>query len=682
VSVDRRGWTDDALALVRALRGWTPAAVDQLGLTWDDLNGRPVQFPVVDATGDRVGTLHYDPTGETEPKMLAEAGSTRELFPPPETIPNDVNELVLGEGEPDPVAAWSAGFTAVGVPGTGGWKREYAGRFSGRRWIVYVIFDCDEGGRRIAAKAARDLAAAGVDVRVVDLDPSRDDGFDLTDFLREHGADALRALLEEAEPCGPPAAAPLADLLDNVRGVVTRYVVLGPFEAVAVALWVVHTWVLSAFDATGYLDVHSPVRRCGKSLLLDLLELLVPRPWKTIEPSEAVFYRRINQSTPTLLLDEVDAIFNKKNEATEGLRACLNAGNKRGTTVSRCVPPKQELAEFEVFCAKALAGIGGLPATITDRSIPIEMRRKQKSDRVERFRSRRARELAAPLTAEIERWAGSVTADVELALHDVETLADEGGPLASLDDRAFEQAWEPLIAVASLAGEDWLEQAIAAAVALSGSRDDELDIGVNLLTDVRSVFDDNLDRVSLATYELLAELLAIEESPWRDWWSDPRGEGLQPSKAAPRRLAQTLRSFGIRPGTVKLPSGTTAKGYSLEAFRDSWARYLVPHEPAHAPSLPSPPSQPSSHAGSVVTDRGRVSVTTGTDPTPPSSGAAQTTRFDAGDRGDGPLEEGRASAEWLARDGIWRSLETKPPLPGEVVDTRHGKPSPDDEEPS
>jgi hypothetical protein len=44
------------------------------------------------------------------------------------------------------------------------------------------------------------------------------------------------------------------------------------------------------------------------------------------------------------------------------------------------------------------------------------------------------------------------------------------------------------------------------------------------------------------------------------------------------------------------------------------------------------------------------------------------------DIGEETLEE-----EWLARDGVWRSRETSPPLPGEVVDTRYGTPSPEDD---
>ena len=117
-------------------------------------------------------------------------------------------------------------------------------------------------------------------------------------------------------------------------------------------------------------------------------------------------------------------------------------------------------------------------------------------------------------------------------------------------------------------------QAIAAAVHLSGNRDDELDEGVNLLADIRGVFGSEPERESLSTYELLDALLAFEESPWRGWWSDPRSDDLKPSKAAPRKLARTLKPFGIRRADVWMPGGTSRKGYRLDDFRDAWARYL------------------------------------------------------------------------------------------------------------
>lgn len=463
----------------------------------------------------------------------------------------------------------------------------------------------------------------------------------------------------------------LAALLDKVNGFVHRYVVVGTAEGIAITLWVAHCWVLNAFDATGYLEVRSPVRRCGKTTLLDVLDLLTPRSRKAIEPSEAVLFRRISgeNGPPTLLLDETDAIFNRKSESTEGLRACLNAGNRRGTKVPRCVPPRMDVAEFEVFCAKALAGIGGLPATITDRSIPVEMRRKQPGDRVERFRTRKAREQAAPIAAALERWGAGSIAELEVELIKVEGLADDGQPLATLDDRAWENAWEPLLAVASLAGDEWRAHAIAAAVELSGSRDDQLDEGINLLADIRRVFDVHLDRVSLSTQELLDELLTLEESPWRDAWSDPRSDDIKPSRAAPRKLAQTLRPFGIHPADVWMPSGVSRKGYRLDDFRDGWDRYLAEHEPSTDARDGLGARDPGAHADSHLADEERESARPADEPRDARGESAISSRSHA-PRAHRPTGEG----EWLARDGVWHSIPDEPPaFPGEVLEVRqHG----------
>ena len=464
---------------------------------------------------------------------------------------------------------------------------------------------------------------------------------------------------------------PLSDLLDRVYAFVARYVVVGEHEAVAIALWTVHARVLDAFEASGYLEVRSPVRRCGKTTLLNVLALLVPRPWTTVEPSEAVFFRKITADTPTILLDEVDAVFNKKSEATEGIRACLNAGNQRGWTVPRCVPPRMDIVQFEVFCPKALAGIGGLPDTVTDRSIPIEMRRKQPGDRVERFRSRKARELAAPLVAELEHWGESSVTEVEAELGRVEQLADEGGPLESLDDRAWEQAWEPLLAVASLAGDGWKEAAVAAAVELSGSRDDELDEGVNLLADIRTVFGDYPERESLSTFELLDALLLLEESPWRDWWSDPRSDDLKPSKASPRKLARTLKPFGIRPVDVWMPADVTRKGYRLDDFRDAWARYLLSTDRQEGQDGRESRGRAASDLADTTRESARKAAN-GRDPRgePVVSSRSRAPRAPRGYEEDEPQPN-----EWLARDGRWRRIEDEPPaFPGEVVDTRYGRP--------
>jgi DNA primase len=212
VSPGRRQQELNAAVLARLfeLRGWTPEAIERLGLGFD---GQRVLFPVYDESGERLGFTRYQPNGDRlrdgEPKMRADTGTSRELFPPPERIADEELDglLWLCEGEPDAVALWSLGLRAVGVPGAGNWRDTWAQRFSGRHCRVVVCFDCDEAGRANAERAAKALAAAGVDARVLDLAPDRDDGYDLSDFLvkarKASEREEARRILERCAKVGP-----------------------------------------------------------------------------------------------------------------------------------------------------------------------------------------------------------------------------------------------------------------------------------------------------------------------------------------------------------------------------------------------------------------------------------------------------------------------------------------------
>jgi hypothetical protein len=369
----------------------------------------------------------------------------------------------------------------------------------------------------------------------------------------------------------------LVELLNEVAAFLRRYVVMTAAQVDAIALWVAHTWVIEAFEVTGYLAITSPMPRSGKTSLLRLLGLLVPRPWVVIEPSDAVIYRKIEADRPTLLLDEVDAIFGRRREQTEGLRALLNAGNERGVTVPRCIGPTQQLTEFRVFCPKALAGIGQLPETLRDRSIQISLVRKTRDEVCDRFRRRHVEPEAKALQGRIEAWSTSALEDVQRRLDHVGSLADDGGELASLNDREFECAWEPLLAIADSAGPIWRERAISAARSLSVSRDsDGESIAIRLLADIRRVFDEReVDRVS--SKGLIEALAADENAPWADWNGRP---------VTPRAVADLLRRFNILPRTIRLPDGSTPKGYIRDSFEEAWRRYLSPQLIRHTATFP------------------------------------------------------------------------------------------------
>jgi len=95
-------------------------------------------------------------------------------------------------------------------------------------------------------------------------------------------------------------AASRADInpLDLVHHLLQRYVDLTPRQFVAVSLWIVHTFVYQRFTVTPRLTLTSPVRGCGKTTLLELIEALCLRPLKSDSITAAAFTMRLTASIP------------------------------------------------------------------------------------------------------------------------------------------------------------------------------------------------------------------------------------------------------------------------------------------------------------------------------------------------------------------------------------------------
>jgi hypothetical protein len=151
------------------------------------------------------------------------------------------------------------------------------------------------------------------------------------------------------------------------------------------------------------------------------------------------------------------------------------------------------------------------------------------------------------------------------------------------------------LAIAEEAGDAWAARARRSAQVLAGADDDEASLGVLLLADVRTALEDRqVERI--ATTDLIRTLAAFDESPWAAKWIGGDGE---PTRGAPRRLAQLLRPFGIRSNTTVRIGGRTAKGYRREDFADAWERFL----PSRVrESHQSHQSHPAPHGQTDVTD--------------------------------------------------------------------------------
>jgi hypothetical protein len=99
------------------------------------------------------------------------------------------------EGEKDVEALERLGFVATCSPmGAGKWRDEYTASLAGVPMFI-AIADCDSVGRDHAKTAVESAHANGIPTKLIDLAPDRVDGYDVSDFITEHGENA-RKLLE------------------------------------------------------------------------------------------------------------------------------------------------------------------------------------------------------------------------------------------------------------------------------------------------------------------------------------------------------------------------------------------------------------------------------------------------------------------------------------------------------
>jgi len=432
--------------------------------------------------------------------------------------------------------------------------------------------------------------------------------------------------MPEVEPW--PEAVSGAILLDELERLLRRFVVLPGWGAETLALWILHTYAFPLRDVSTYLGLESPEKRCGKTTLLTVLSELVNRPVVAANISSPALFRVIEETRPTLLIDEADTLLQGNDE----LRGILNSGYTRKTAyvvrvanqlthynlrghpagvpgsagASPCHlqrqspspkeagepgdglscqtqdggghrPPLQEsgeaengspregatrLVRYSCWCPKIMAAIGRLPETLADRCIVVRMQRKTPDEVCERLRNLEA----APLRQQCARFVRDHGERIAGARPEVPSC---------LNDRAAD-IWEPLLALADLAGGDWPEKARQAAVGLTLSAQENSPIGALFLDILLFLIREKATRIHSRT--LVAGLTTILERPWAE---------LRNGKAITESwLARELRPYGIRPKTIWI-GGIVAKGYLKEEFGEAFRRY-IPRSELEALRAPAP----------------------------------------------------------------------------------------------
>ncbi len=359
------------------------------------------------------------------------------------------------------------------------------------------------------------------------------------------------------EPIQPDA------LLTEISNTIKRFIICSQETAHAAALWIAMTWFIEVITVAPLAIITAPEKRCGKSQLLSIFGRLVNRGLSASNITPAALFRSIDAWQPTLLIDEADAFLRENEE----LRGMINCGHTRDSAkIIRVVGDDFTPTAFNVWGAKALAGIGHLSDTLMDRAIILELRRKLADEKIERLRHAEPH-LFQTLTAKLARFSRDYAEKIQRARPELPQ---------TLNDRAQDN-WEPLLAIADIARGDWPKLAHIAAIMISTQEDSSPSVGIELLSDIQEIFDSqNLDRIG--STELIQRLCDDEEKPWATF---NRGASIRP-----RQIAKRLKDFNISSHTIRL-GFSTAKGYLKSQFTDAFARYLTSKgNSVTRPSLP------------------------------------------------------------------------------------------------
>jgi hypothetical protein len=352
-------------------------------------------------------------------------------------------------------------------------------------------------------------------------------------------AGELRIASEQSTSICPEA------LIRRTLNVVKECVSIDDDSALMLVMYAFFTYLTKNFHHAALLFLTSPVRRCGKSTLLQMCAYLFCNITNVKGITKASL-ETLASANGTPLIDEFDEVLRNN----PGVIGVLNGGIEAGAKVT-LMSMDGTVITRETFGAKVLAGIGSLPPTLNDRSILVKMRRKHHTEQLVKPHERK--ETLAFLKREIQQWCNANAAIVS---------STYVAPIEVNNDR-FRDNYDPLLRIAACISKKFETLVRAAAIRMVNSQQEENIGGERLLADIKLIFDTS-KKNEIGTNELLSLLCKHDESVWRRYKVNSAITAID--------LAKELGLFSISP--VRIRSETQMRGYKREQFREAFTRYV------------------------------------------------------------------------------------------------------------
>ena len=287
----------------------------------------------------------------------------------------------------------------------------------------------------------------------------------------------------------------------------------------------------------------------ARTRVSELLSWMVSRPKPLSDATGGTILRRIDRDQPTLLVDE----------AQHFLKTPTGRSGSRHSEILLCRPMRWR-GQFptQLFDLRA-QGNERSQARRCRRHADVALRG-HPDDAGEKALSGpagRPRPVGEDICRMCARWRDDHLANLRNADPDMDGMF---GRIA--------QVWRPLLAVADAAGGDWPRLARHAASSLANQTNAIASgdtLGVQLLRDIRQVFQDHSDPDRLSTADLDHALNAMPERPWATL---SNGKPMTSQKRG-----RMLSDYGIH--TTKVRDGEKTRNvYLNSAFEPAWEAWL------------------------------------------------------------------------------------------------------------
>ena len=382
------------------------------------------------------------------------------------------------------------------------------------------------------------------------------------------------------------------EIFDDIVADLQRYLFISEEEAIKATFWTAHANIFSTFEYSPILVITAPMKNCGKTILLSVLNRMTNHSLHGDNMTPSAFFRLANKGDTSFFFDEADMWFGKKRNSDKEneMTAALNGGRTEDGSFWRNVGDgKGDFVQvpYRTHSAVALAGIQlqtRLHDSTMDRSLVVQMRRAMPNQLDQRFRRRKHLPIFQKHGERLLRWCND---------HKEQLKSHEPNIPDEVDGRD-EDKWYSLISVAQLVSPAWGNKLLN--ILQRQTPPDANDVVIQLLRDCRRLLDGQFNGVKAIRPAELAIALGglpdAEDSSWHPWsryHADKYHE--QDARIKSRDVSALLGLVGVRKRTVRMDDGkpdTALMSGEIRSAQETYAPMPKHYEPEeYIPGLDS-----------------------------------------------------------------------------------------------